>query len=128
MDPSIHKNPEDFEPARYLNRPLGAAEYLNSSDPYERDHFTYGAGRRVCQGVHLAERSLYINIVRTLWGFTVTKKMDAAGKEIEPDMGMVRGFLSVPNPFVTDIKPRSAKHAEVIKKTFAAAEKEGLRY
>ncbi|EOD46627.1 Cytochrome P450 [Neofusicoccum parvum] len=100
MDPSIHSNPEEFDPARYLNRPLGAAEYLNASDPYERDHFTYGAGRRVCQGVHLAERSLYINIVRTLWGFHISKKRDSDGKAIEPDMGM----------------------------TFQTAEKEGLHY
>ncbi|KAL1642588.1 hypothetical protein SLS58_005357 [Diplodia intermedia] len=126
MDPSIHKDPENFDPARYLGKPLGAAEYLNVSDPYERDHFTYGAGRRVCQGVHLAERSLYINIVRTLWGFNITKKIDSEGKEIEPDQGMVRGFLSVPNPFLTDIKVRSEKHAEVIRKSFEAAEREGL--
>lgn len=128
MDPSIHKDPENFDPARYLNKPLGAAEYLNTSDPYERDHFTYGAGRRVCQGIHLAERSLYINIVRTLWGFNITKKVDSDGKEIEPDCGMVRGFLSVPNPFITDIKPRSEKHAEIIRTSFEEAEKEGLNY
>ncbi|KAL0252995.1 hypothetical protein SLS55_008440 [Diplodia seriata] len=126
MDPSIHKDPENFDPARYLGKPLGAAEYLNVSDPYERDHFTYGAGRRVCQGVHMAERSLYINIVRTLWGFNITKKVDSEGKEIEPDQGMVRGFLSVPNPFLTDIKVRSEKHAEVIRKSFEAAEREGM--
>ncbi|KAL3426703.1 cytochrome P450 oxidoreductase [Phlyctema vagabunda] len=76
MNPELFGNPQSFDPSRYLEKNLPAAEYLNSNDPYERDHFTYGAGRRVCPGVHVAERSLYINIVRTLWGFDINKAKD----------------------------------------------------
>ncbi|KFY79218.1 hypothetical protein V499_01753 [Pseudogymnoascus sp. VKM F-103] len=126
MNAEIHPNPEVFNPARYLDKPLAAADYINTNDPYERDHFTYGAGRRVCPGVHVAERSLFINIVRTLWGFNISKKMGPDGKFIEPDMAMIRGFLSVPKPFECQITSRSAKHAAVIRSSFAEAEKNGI--
>ena len=123
MDPKLHKDPDAFEPSRYLNKPLSAADYINANNPYDRDHFAYGAGRRVCPGVHVAERSLYINIVRTLWGFNITKPVGKDGKPIDPDTSMVRGFLSVPVPFRCEITPRTARHAEVIRADFAEATK-----
>lgn len=128
MDPKLHKDPTEFQPERYLNKPLSAADYINSNDPYDRDHFTYGAGRRVCPGVHVAERSLYINIVRTLWGFDINKRKSAQGELIEPETGMIRGFLSVPKPFECEITPRSAHHVEIIRQTFKRAEKEGMNF
>lgn len=128
MDPNLYEHPAEFHPERYLDKPLSAADYINSNDPYERDHFTYGAGRRVCPGVHVAERSLYINIVRTLWGFNVSKSKGIDGDLIEPDTGMIRGFLSVPKPFKCDISPRSIQHVDLIRAAFRQAEKESLDY
>jgi len=111
-----------FEPARFLRKPLPAAEYINANDPKDRDHFTYGAGRRVCPGVHVAERSLYINIARTLWGFDIAKVRDSAGRIVEPDQTMVRGFLSVPVKFDADFNVRSGRHQETIRRAFAEAQ------
>ena len=128
MDEKLHKDPDSFEPTRYLNKPLPAADYINVNDPYDRDHFTYGAGRRVCPGVHVAERSLYINIVRTLWGFNITKAIASDGQLIEPDTAMVRGFLSVPKRFECQISSRSAQHTKVIREDFAKAEALGIQY
>lgn len=127
-DTSIHSDPDSFLPERYLDKPLSAAEYINVKDASERDHFTYGAGRRVCPGVHVAEKSLYINIARVIWGFDIAKRKDSSGAVLEPDMSMVRGFLSVPKPFECSITPRSRDHAARIKEVFAAVEKEGIKF
>ena len=126
FDPTLFAKAENFDPSRYLDKPLPAAEYINANDPYDRDHFTYGAGRRVCPGVHVAERSLYINIVRTLWGFNIEKHTGADGKIVEPETGMVRGFLSVPKPFQAKIRVRSPEHERVIRREFGEAEKRGI--
>lgn len=75
MDKSLHADPTAFDPSRYLDKPLPAADYININDPYQRDHFTYGAGRRVCPGVHVAERSFSsilsvhfgVSTLRMLW-------------------------------------------------------------
>ena len=128
MDPNLHKDPDTFNPARYLSKPLPAADYINANDPYDRDHFTYGAGRRVCPGLHVAERSLYINIVRTLWGFNISKAIGPDGGVIEPDTAMIRGFLSVPTPFPCQITVRSEGHARVMREEFGKVEKREIEY
>ncbi len=123
---TLYPNPETFDPARFLNHTLPAADYINSNNPNERDHFTYGAGRRICPGIHVAEKSLYINIVRTLWGFNITKMVGTDGKVQEPTTAMVRGFLSVPEDFKANFKARSPQHEKIIREEFAQAEIDGI--
>lgn len=100
-----------------------AAAYLNSADPYERDHFTYGAGRRVCPGIHVAEKSLFLNISRILWAFNISKKK-VDGKTIEPLNALVPGWMCIPQPFENAITVRSTKHAELIEKIWDDASRE----
>ncbi|OCL13591.1 cytochrome P450 [Glonium stellatum] len=75
FDKKYHKDPPTFEPARYLNDPPSTAEALNAAKAEARDHYTYGAGRRVCSGVHVAQNSLFINMARTLWAFNIKKSI-----------------------------------------------------
>jgi len=63
-----------------------------------------------------------------LWGFDIRKKRDVDGREIEPEMGMIRGFLSVPKPFECEVTPRSAQHVRVIRESFREAEKNGIDF
>lgn len=81
---------------------------------------SYGAGRRVCPGVHLAERSLFLNISRILWSFNIGKKK-VDGMVVEPDTEMVPGWFSIPKPFECDITVRSEKHADIIEKYWTDA-------
>lgn len=127
-DPKLWTDPDQFDPRRYLDKPLSAAEYITSPDPYERDHFTYGAGRRVCPGVHVAERSLFINIARVLWGFDISKARGPDGRPVEPTTEMVPGFSTAPKPFECAITPRSKRHARVMRDAFEEAERVGMAY
>jgi hypothetical protein len=43
-----------------------------------RDHFAFGAGRRICPGYHVAERSFFIGFSRLLWAFDIQPKPGAA--------------------------------------------------
>jgi cytochrome P450 len=127
-DPGLWPNPDAFDPSRYLNHSASASDYINASDPTTRDHFSYGAGRRVCPGVHVAERSLFINIARVLWGFKLSRKMGKDGKVIEVTEQMAPGFFSVPEKFECDIRPRGWKRVEVMRKEWEKAEGEGLNF
>lgn len=51
-----------------------------SQDSPKRLHFTFGAGRRVCPGFHVAERNLFIAISRILWGFNISRARDVDGE------------------------------------------------
>ncbi|KAB5563486.1 cytochrome P450 [Coniochaeta sp. 2T2.1] len=127
-DPKRYPEPDTFRSSRFLGKDLSAAEYITTNDPYERDHFAYGAGRRACPGVHVAEKSLFIAISRIIWGFNIRKKRAADGSVIEPETKMMTGFLSVPEMFECDITCRSPERAKIIREESERAEKEGLHY
>jgi hypothetical protein len=122
-DPERWESPHEFRPERYLGWDLSAAAYINSADPYQRDHTSYGAGRRVCPGVHVAEKSLYLNISRILWGFNISKKK-VGGNDVEPLNAMVPGWMCIPQPFECDIKVRSEKHRKLIESVWKKAQKD----
>ncbi|PWY94256.1 cytochrome P450 [Aspergillus sclerotioniger CBS 115572] len=70
-DPARYCSPEEFKPERYINDSLSSAESANVTDPMQRDHWIFGVGRRICPGVLVAERELYLNISRMLWAFNM---------------------------------------------------------
>lgn len=70
-DANRHQDPDRYWPERYADDHTSTMESLNSSDETKRDHFAFGAGRRVCSGYNVAERSLTVAILRILWAFNV---------------------------------------------------------
>lgn len=91
-----------FIPGRFLDFPLNVAEYAAHPDLFERDHFGFGGGRRICPGLHVAEKSLFINIARSLWGFDIALAKDEDRNFIPVEFttrGLMPGALSNPKPF-----------------------------
>ncbi|KAK9421440.1 putative Cytochrome P450 [Seiridium unicorne] len=119
-DPKRHPNPRKFDPTRWANDHQTSAEAASNSDPTKRDHFVFGAGRRLCQGMHIADRSLFLAISRLLWAFDFRRAVDEKGEEIIPDMAALTGGLFVqPKPFKADIRPRSTFKAECVRSEWA---------
>ncbi|KAJ5425755.1 cytochrome P450 [Penicillium sp. CMV-2018d] len=54
-----HKVRYRFDPMRYEGYTKLAADYANAPDAATRDHYTYGIGRRICPGIHLADRNMF---------------------------------------------------------------------
>lgn len=110
-------NPREFAPERYKGDATTAIESANSTDPSLRDHFTFGAGRRFCQGTHVAERSLFLGIARLLWAFDVEKEVDEQGEPVWPDANeLTEGGLVQPKSFPARIKPRSEERADAVRR------------
>ncbi|GAW19712.1 hypothetical protein ANO14919_092010 [Xylariales sp. No.14919] len=116
-DASRYPEPRRFDPSRWAHDSQTSAESANNQDPSKRDQFAFGAGRRICQGIHIADRALFLGISRLLWAFDFQKPVDpSTGEEIVPDMeDLDEGLLACPNPFGADIKPRSASRAEAVR-------------
>ena len=99
---------------RYFNFPLSAAEAAAAADPEERDHWAYGGGRRICPGLHVAERSLFLNIARLMWGFDIRLARDEAGNHTPVDStinGFLPGGMAVPKPFKCGTYTRKDRRA-----------------
>ncbi|KIV84705.1 hypothetical protein PV11_00473 [Exophiala sideris] len=123
MDERRHPDPRRFDPGRYAHDFLSEFECATNSDVSKRDHFVFGAGRRVCQGMHIAERSLFLAMARMLWAFDFQKAKDAQGNLITPDIDkLTQGLFVLPEAFPAVIKPRSERHAELIKSTWQSCE------
>ncbi|KAI5860307.1 cytochrome P450 [Durotheca rogersii] len=122
-DPKRHPDPRRFDPTRWANDSQTSQEAATNPDVSKRDHFTFGAGRRLCQGMHIADRSLFLAISRLLWAFDFGKAVDkTSGKEITPDTNALsRGMLVTPEPFEANIKPRSARKADQIREEWRKA-------
>jgi hypothetical protein len=73
--------------------------------------YTFGYGRRVCPGRYVAENALFVTIAQVLAVFSISK-IDGE----EPRVAFEPGVISHPVPFKCRIKPRSKKHAELVKR------------
>lgn len=126
-DEKRHPNPRIFDPERYINdlQTLGAASA--NPDGTKRDQFTFGAGRRICPGIHVAERSLFLGMSRILWAFNIEPATDASGKPIIPDPEkLTQGFVCQPVEFPAKITPRSEDTAKSVTKEWQDAKRECL--
>lgn len=126
MDSARHAHPSRFDPARYLGDDQTAQEAATNADPSQRDHFVFGAGRRLCQGMHIAERSLFLAVARLLWAFDV-RPVEGAGKEgvhgLPDAADLTEGLLVRPRGFPARIVPRSGERAERVREEWEKMER-----
>ncbi|TID02188.1 Cytochrome P450 monooxygenase patI [Colletotrichum higginsianum] len=69
-----------FRPERYLGHTEFAGDYAAMADAQPRDHWTFGAGWRVCPGTRPAKSNLALMLANILWAF-----------EIRPPTGAEKG-------------------------------------
>ncbi|KAI1080918.1 cytochrome P450 [Whalleya microplaca] len=113
-DSEIYKDPDDFCPERFLGDNLNASASANHPDFRKRDHFHYGFGRRVCQGIFVAEASLYIVIARAIWAFDIAPQPGAPPLDLGDK---IPGLITKPRPYRVSIVARSDVVKQVIQDT-----------
>ncbi|EXJ86779.1 hypothetical protein A1O3_03733 [Capronia epimyces CBS 606.96] len=127
-DPRRYDRPDDFIPDRYLHHPLKAGAYAAHPDPLQRDHFGFGAGRRICPGMHLAENSLFITLAKILWAFHVKPCLRPDGGEEVLDVSddaYENGANTLPKPFRVRFVPRNKVVEATLVREWSQAEAEG---
>ncbi|KAI1322760.1 putative cytochrome P450 [Xylariaceae sp. FL0255] len=125
-DATRYPDPSRFDPDRFKDNTDNLYDSAINPDPAQRDQFAFGAGRRICPGIHVADRSLFLSISRLLWAFDFKRPIEE-GVEVIPDPTKVtQGFLVAPLPFKAVIVPRDAKRAEIIGRDWEAAKQESL--
>ncbi|KAI1091288.1 cytochrome P450 [Rostrohypoxylon terebratum] len=124
-DPKRHRDPRRFNPTRWAGDTQTSIEAATNQDPSKRDHYVFGAGRRLCQGMHIADRSLFLAMSRLLWAFDFERPIDPiTGNEIIPNIDALvpdGGMFVQPEPFEVDIKPRNELRAQRVREEWSKA-------
>ncbi len=144
-DETKFPDPDTFDPDHYKGRTASSAEYANSADYENRDHYGFGKfpfsrpevlqiptvstgnGRRLCPGIHLADRNLWHAITKLLWAFKFEMKIDQQTcKPITLDTsvetGYREGLTMCAYEFPCDIILRSGARRQVILKDLKEAQ------
>ena len=129
MDPDRNPDPRRFDPSRFSSD-ASSSEFASATagDPSKRNNYIFGAGRRLCQGMHIAERSLFLAISRMVWAFEFQRPVNALTGEEKPlpDIDDLVGGVTVkPADFEVVIKPRSEEKTRIIREMWRECE-EGL--
>ncbi|KAH8798536.1 cytochrome P450 [Xylogone sp. PMI_703] len=118
-DPKRYPDPQIFMPERFLNHHLSASAYANSSNIADRDHFGYGSGKRMCVGIHIAERNLWNMISRLVHTFNIEPVIDANGKPRVPELDEYSfGLVLQPPDFDVKLTVRSEKILQLLEKDY----------
>lgn len=127
-DEKRYPNPDVFDPDHYKGVTALAPVLAAATDENERDHYGYGSGRRLCPGIHLAERNLFLAMSKLLWAFEFSPVADESGTKVEldtnPQTGYSEGFLVCAKPFLCKIEVRSEARRRTIDKEFAGARRD----
>ncbi|CAG8512952.1 22062_t:CDS:2 [Dentiscutata erythropus] len=86
-DERRYENPKEFKPERFFDITESSAVLANGN--YQnRDHFGFGAGRRLCTAIHMAELELFWGVSRLLWCFKIenASPLGKDGKQIPIDL------------------------------------------
>ncbi|KAJ7797226.1 cytochrome P450 [Mycena olivaceomarginata] len=95
-----------FRPERFLdvNGELGPIE-LNTSK--EDGHVSFGFGRRLCIGRHMAHEALFIHMATILWTFDIQPVIGPDGRPLIPtEDGINQGLVVRPQSFDCNFIPR----------------------
>ncbi|CAL1706615.1 unnamed protein product [Somion occarium] len=116
-----YERPGEFDPDRFLRSEFGTKSGADLTGM--RNDLIFGAGRRICPGMHLAGNSIALNTMNFLWAFNLTPAKDSKTGEVIPvDLNETTdGILLIPKPFKCGIQPRSEAKAEMIRAQFKAA-------
>ncbi|KAJ7589618.1 cytochrome P450 [Mycena floridula] len=118
---SIMIQPEVFNPDRFLLTKYGTKPGFDASD--FRATLSFGTGRRICPGMHLANNSLMLNTMNLIWGFSFSCATDPSTKASIPlDLfNYEKEIMMAPCPFKCAITVRSNARASIIQQGFLDA-------
>lgn len=118
-DENEYTNPHEFNPNRWLHNKYGTVTDDTERYTNEQRKLTYswGNGRRICSGQKLAENSLQMGIAKLVWAFDIDV-LPERHEEVDdsPLSGYQGGFVVNPYKYPVRIRPRSDRHAEIVRK------------
>lgn len=118
-DPELYPDPDVYNPGRWLDPAFPTYKEPLTVYPNLVGYSAFGHGRRLCQGISIADASSNIQVALLAWGSSIGKAKDSKGKEITPPLyDFSVGFNVAPSQFDFTLVPRSSERTEVIERAY----------
>ncbi|EXJ71096.1 uncharacterized protein A1O5_06089 [Cladophialophora psammophila CBS 110553] len=112
---ATYPDAEAFNPERWLNPNYPTYQEPLTQYPNLKRFPAFGFGRRICPGLVLAERSLFIEISMLMWLCSVRKKVDEEGQVIPvPWYDYKPGNNTGPNRFDFEVEVRDEQRLQIL--------------
>jgi len=108
-DKSLYPDPDVFKPDRWLSSAYPTYREPLSKFPTLQNFSAFGFGRRICPGMNIAEKSLYLLVARIAWACTISKRPNVD----VPWYDYTAGFNTQPKKFSFDLKARLGREVLV---------------
>ncbi|TFY83526.1 hypothetical protein EWM64_g473 [Hericium alpestre] len=105
QDGDTYESPDEFRPERHME-----GKVLDPTGP------TFGYGRRVCPGMAVAQRSLWMIIVTALATVEFGCQIASDSTEVKPEVRYNNLPVQQPLPFPSAVRPRSEAKVELIER------------
>lgn len=83
-EPKRYPDPDGFRPERWLEKEWPTYREPLTQYPNLQNFSAFGFGRRICPGLNIAERSLYILIARIAWCCDISQRRSSTGGTVVP--------------------------------------------
>lgn len=114
-DEELYPDPDVYNPGRWLEEGYPTYKEPLSVYPNLQNYTAFGHGRRICQGISVAENMINLQVAYLAWGSNIKRARGEDGEEIvPPDYDFEIGFNVAPKPFKFDLTARSKVKAEII--------------
>ncbi|KAF7197197.1 Cytochrome P450 monooxygenase [Pseudocercospora fuligena] len=82
-DPEVFPEPDTWNPLRWLDSKFPTYQEPLTQFPTITQYSQFGYGRRICQGMGVAEADLFVGLGSVAWLFSVSKEQHDAGPDAE---------------------------------------------
>ncbi|GAC72208.1 cytochrome P450 CYP2 subfamily [Moesziomyces antarcticus T-34] len=112
LDEKEYPDPHVFRPERFLQEHEGEVKVKGTWFAAQRGSVAFGFGRRICPGLHIAMRSLIINLAAMAWCFDIAHP--SGRPDHVDDLAFNSAANSHPLPFEAKFTFRSPAREKVV--------------
>lgn len=126
-DEAQYPDPDVFNPERFLKPGYPTYQEPLTKFPNLGRFAGFGHGRRICPGLEVSEKALFLEVVSLYWACNIKPEQDANGQDVEiPWYDYTGVAISTPRHFRFKVEERSSGRLAMMEAAATAGHAEEL--
>lgn len=120
-DEDIYPEPDSLRPERWLEPGFPTYREPLTTFPNLKRFAGFGHGRRICPGLEVSEKSLFLQVSSLYWACSIRRVKDASGREVEvPWYDFTGVSIATPRRFCFAVEERKAGSLKMMEEAAVA--------